>query len=44
VAGSEGECDICKGSLVLKEKTEVGGTKYKILECEKCHKKIVRHE
>lgn len=44
MAGSEGECDVCKGNLILKENKEVGGTKYKILKCEKCNKQVARHE
>jgi len=44
VAASEGKCDVCKGDLTLKETKEVGGTKYKILKCEKCNKQIARHE
>ena len=42
MAADLGQCDVCKGKLAIKEKKEVSGTLYNIIQCEKCKKEVIR--
>jgi hypothetical protein len=37
-----GRCELCKAKYQLVEAKEMGGTRYNVLKCEKCGRKVIR--
>ncbi len=39
-----GKCSLCGGKYQLVETREVKGTKYEIVQCEKCKHRVAKHD